>query len=110
MTTCRLGENTTVAIDDTKEHRTGRDGWGTCTFHESAARGPNRAKTVRAPQLGGDGGLISGQPWTYLPVAARLYFRKSQLPAGERFKPRPRRRWKCSDGPTRHRQSHFGRV
>ena len=31
------------------------------------------------------GELISGKPWTYLPEASRLYFRKSQLPAGETF-------------------------
>jgi hypothetical protein len=31
------------------------------------------------------GDLIPGQPWTYLPVASRLYFRQNQLPAGESF-------------------------
>ncbi len=47
----RWGGYHPVAIDDTKEHRTSADVWGTCTFHESAARSPNRATTVRA-QLG----------------------------------------------------------
>jgi len=37
-----------VAIDDTKLHRTSRKVWGTCTSHESSARSPNRAETVRA--------------------------------------------------------------
>jgi hypothetical protein len=31
------------------------------------------------------GDLVPGQPWTYLPHTARLYFRQSQLPAGEEF-------------------------
>ena len=31
------------------------------------------------------GELVPGQPWTYLPEASRLYFRKSQLPVGEKF-------------------------
>ncbi len=36
----------TVLCDE--EHRTSPDVWGTCTFHESSARSPNRAETVRA--------------------------------------------------------------
>ncbi len=75
-----------VAIDDTKEHRTNPDVWGTCTFHESSARSPNRAETVRAHNWVVMGDLAAGKPWTYLPCASRLYFRKSQLPVGEEFK------------------------
>jgi hypothetical protein len=75
-----------VAIDDTKEHRTSPDVWGTCTFHESSARSPNRAETVRAHNWVVMGHLAPGKPWTYLPCASRLYFRKSQLPVGEEFK------------------------
>lgn len=75
-----------VAIDDTKEHRTSPDVWGTCTFHESSARSPNRAETVRAHNWVVMGDLAPGKPWTYLPCASRLYFRKSQLPVGEEFK------------------------
>ncbi len=75
-----------VAIDDTKEHRTSADVWGTCTFHESSARSPNRAETVRAHNWVVMGQLAPGKPWTYLPCASRLYFRKSQLPVGETFK------------------------
>jgi hypothetical protein len=75
-----------VAIDDTKEHRTSAEVWGTCTFHESAARSPNRATTVRAHNWVLLGDLAPGRPWTYLPLASRLYFRKSQLPVGERFR------------------------
>ena len=74
-----------VALDDTKEHRTSEGVWGTCTFHEPASRSPNRAETVRAHNWVVAGDLIPGQPWTYLPHTARLYFRKSQLPAGETF-------------------------
>jgi hypothetical protein len=81
----RWGGYHPVAIDDTKEHRTSADVWGTCTFHESAARSPNRATTVRAHNWVVMGDLAPGKPWTYLPTASRLYFRKSQLPAGERF-------------------------
>lgn len=44
----RWGRYHPVAIDDTKEHRTSADVWGTCTFHESGERSPNRATTVRA--------------------------------------------------------------
>lgn len=32
------------------------------------------------------GDLAPGRPWTYMPTASRLYFRKSQLPTGERFR------------------------
>lgn len=74
-----------VALDDTKEHRTSKDVWGICTFHEPASRSPNRAETVRAHNWVVAGDLVPGTPWTYLPHSARLYFRKSQLPAGEKF-------------------------
>jgi hypothetical protein len=36
------------AIDDSKVHRSSKNVWGTCTFHEYTARCPNRAQTVRA--------------------------------------------------------------
>ena len=36
-----------VAFDDTKEHRTSANVWGTCTFHEPASRSPNRAETLK---------------------------------------------------------------
>ena len=81
----RWGGYHPVAIDDTKEHRSSADVWGTCTFHESAARSPNRATTVRAHNWVVLGDLSPGRPWTYMPLASRLYFRKSQLPIGERF-------------------------
>jgi DDE superfamily endonuclease len=70
------------ALDDTKVHRSGQDVWGTCTFHEYTARGPNRATTVRAHNWVALGALLhnDGQPSWYLPVSGRLYFRKSQLP------------------------------
>jgi hypothetical protein len=82
----RWGRYHPVAIDDTKEHRTSAEVWGTCTFHESTARSPNRATTVRAHNWVVLGDLASGRPWTYMPLAARLYFRKSQMPVGERFR------------------------
>jgi len=63
----------------------GADVWGTCTFHESSARSPNRAETVRAHNWVVMGHLAPGKPWTYLPCASRLYFRKSQTPVGETF-------------------------
>src|SRR4029450_6462396 len=44
----RWGRYHPVALDDTKLHRTSAKVWGTCTFHESSARSPNRAETVRA--------------------------------------------------------------
>lgn len=75
-----------VALDDTKEHRASPDVWGTCTFHESTARSPNRAETVRAHNWVVLGSLSPGQPWDYAPWASRLYFRKSQLPVGETFR------------------------
>jgi DDE superfamily endonuclease len=82
----RWGKYHPVALDDTKEHRSSAKVWGTCTFHESTARSPNRATTVRAHNWVVLGDLAPGKPWTYLPVASRLYFRKSQLPAGETFR------------------------
>src|ERR1041385_934918 len=71
------------AGDDTKVHRSSKDVWGTCTFHEPSARCPNRAQTVRAHNWVVVGGLLHnpGQPAHFVPTAARLYFRQSQLPA-----------------------------
>jgi len=82
----RWGRYHPVALDDTKEHRSSPDVWGTCTFHESTARSPNRATTVRAHNWVVLGDLSPGKPWTYMPLASRLYFRKSQLPVGETFR------------------------
>jgi len=81
-----IGGYHVVAIDDTKEHRGSPGVWGTCTFHESSARSPNRAETVRAHNWVVLGRLIPSQPWVYLPCTSRLYFRKSQLPPGESFR------------------------
>src|SRR5262249_2642830 len=65
--------------------------WGTCTFHEYTARCPNRASTVRAHNWVVLGALLPnpGQPAHFLPVAGRLYFRKTQLPAPEKGPPIP---------------------
>ena len=72
------------AVDDTKVHRSGDHVWGTCTFHEYTARCPNRATTVRAHNwvVLGAGLHEPGKPGWFLPIAGRLYFRRSQLPAG----------------------------
>ena len=80
---------TVWAGDDTKVHRSSKHVWGTCTFHEYTARCPNRAGTVRAHNWVVLGALLEnpGQPAWFLPVAGRLYFRKTQLPAtGEVFR------------------------
>jgi hypothetical protein len=77
------------ATDDTKVHRNSKDVWGTCTFHEYTARCPNRASTVRAHNWVVTGALLPGrgQPAHFLPTAARLYFRKTQLPPAEKGPP-----------------------
>jgi hypothetical protein len=71
------------AVDDTKVHRSSPHVWGTCTFHESTARCPNRAGTVRAHNWVVLGALLHepGKPGWFLPTSGRLYFRASQLPA-----------------------------
>ena len=71
-----------LAGDDTKVHRNSRRVWGTCTFHEYSARCPNRAGTVRAHNWVVVGALLGrpDQPACFVPLAGRLYFRKSQLP------------------------------
>jgi hypothetical protein len=76
------------AGDDTKVHRSSKGVWGTCTFHEYTARCPNRASTVRAHNWVVVGALVprAEQPAWFLPHAGRLYFRQSQLPAGETFR------------------------
>src|SRR5262245_40107663 len=79
----RWGGYHPVALDDTKLHRTRAKVWGTCTFQESSARSPNRAETGRAHNWVVLGDLMPGTPWTYVPPAARLYGRQSQLPTGE---------------------------
>src|SRR5262245_11578221 len=73
------------AADDTKVHRNSKGVWGTCTFHEYSARCPNRASTVRAHNRVVPGALLPnpGQPAHFLPVAGRLYFRKTQLPEAQ---------------------------
>lgn len=78
-----------VAGDDTKVHRSSKDVWGTCTFHEYTARCPNRASTVRAHNWVVLGRLLPSpdQPAHFLPVAGRLYFRKSQLPQAQKGPP-----------------------
>src|SRR5271166_3349361 len=76
------------AGDDSKVHRSSKQVWGTCTFHEYTARCPNRAATVRAHNWVVVGALLprpSQPPW-FLPHTGRLYFRQSQLPAGETFR------------------------
>jgi hypothetical protein len=79
------------AGDDTKVHRTSAGVWGVCTFHEYTARCPNRAGTVRAHNWVVLGALLphTGRPALFLPVAGRLYFRKTQLPASEKGPPIP---------------------
>jgi DDE superfamily endonuclease len=76
------------AGDDSKVHRSSKNVWGTCTFHEYTARCPNRASTVRAHNWVVVGALLPrpSQPAWFLPHTGRLYFRKSQLPAGETFR------------------------
>jgi DDE superfamily endonuclease len=76
------------AIDDSKVHRSSKNVWGTCTFHEYTARCPNRASTVRAHNWVVIGALLPrpSQPAWFLPHTGRLYFRKAQLPAGETFR------------------------
>jgi hypothetical protein len=76
------------AGDDTKVHRSSQGVWGTCTFHEYTARCPNRAGTVRAHNWVVVGALQPrpDQPAWFLPHTARLYFRRTQLPAGETFR------------------------
>jgi hypothetical protein len=76
------------AGDDSKVHRSSANVWGTCTFHEYTARCPNRATTVRAHNWVVLGALVArpDQPAWFLPQAARLYFRATQLPAGEIFR------------------------
>jgi hypothetical protein len=71
-----------LAGDDSKVHRTGKHVWGVCTFHEYSARCPNRAATVRAHNWVVVGALLhrEEQPAYFVPLAGRLYFRKSQLP------------------------------
>jgi hypothetical protein len=70
------------AVDDTKVHRSSKDVWGTCTFHEYTARCPNRAGTVRAHNWVVLGAVLHNgdRPGGFLPLAGRLSFRKSQLP------------------------------
>src|SRR5262249_9534443 len=72
------------AGDDTKVHRSSKKVWGTCTFHEYTARCPNRASTVRAHNWVVLGAVLHepGKPGWFLPIAGRLYFRRSQLPTG----------------------------
>ena len=75
--------------DDTKVHRSSKDVWGTCTFHDYSARCPNRASTVRAHNWVVTGALLPlpEQPALFLPVAGQLYFRRTQLPDAQKGPP-----------------------
>jgi hypothetical protein len=77
------------AGDDTKVHRSSKNVWGTCTFHEYTARCPNRASTVRAHNWVVLGALLPqpNQPAWFLPHTGRLYFRQTQLPPGRPSRP-----------------------
>lgn len=77
------------AGDDTKVHRSSKDVWGVCTFHEYSARCPNRAATVRAHNWVFTGVLHrhDANPPLFLPVAGQIYFRKSQLPQPQKGSP-----------------------
>jgi hypothetical protein len=77
------------AGDDTKVHRSSKDVWGTCTFHDYSARCPNRASTVRAHNWVVTGALLPNafMPAHFLPVAGQLYFRKSQMPDAQKGPP-----------------------
>jgi hypothetical protein len=79
----RWGSYHPVAVDDTKLHRTSTHVGGTCTIHESSARSPNRAATVRAHHGVVMGDLGPGRPWMDLPHAARRHGRQNQWPPGE---------------------------
>jgi hypothetical protein len=76
------------AGDDTKVHRSSKNVWGTCTFHEYTARCPNRAATVRAHNWVVVGAVLPrpSQPAWFRPHTGRLYFRQSQVPVGETFR------------------------
>jgi hypothetical protein len=78
-----------IAGDDTKVHRSSKEVWGTCTFHEYTARCPNRASTVRAHNWVVLGALLpsASGPAHFLPTAGRLYFRQSQLPEAQNGPP-----------------------
>jgi len=78
-----------LAGDDTEGHRDSKEVWGTCTFREYTARCPNRATTARAHNGVVTGALVPrpGQPALFLPVAGRLYFRKTQLPVAQQGEP-----------------------
>ena len=41
-----------VAVDDTKLHRTSKQVWGSCTFHESSARSPESGWRRSGPTTG----------------------------------------------------------
>ena len=64
-------------------HRTRAQVWGPCTVPEARARSPNRAETGRAPNGVVLGDVVPGTAWGYLPPAARLSGRQTQVPAGE---------------------------
>lgn len=97
-----------TGVDDTKVHRTSQRVWGACTLHEYTARCPNRASTVRAHTWVVAGAILANpdQPAWFLPEFGRLYFRQSQLPAGQAFRTKNdlvvellRRQAHCAPGP-----------
>jgi hypothetical protein len=82
----RWGSSSPVALEDTTGWRPSQKVCGTGTCHESSARSPTRAATVRAQTRVVMGDVVPGRPWSDLPHAARRYRRRTQWPMGETFR------------------------
>ena len=91
------------AGDDTKVHRTSRDVWGTCTFHEYTARCPNRASTVRAHNW-----VVLGVPCPAKASPPTSCRSPAACTAARRSSPPPRTGRRSSSGPSASCSSRWG--
>jgi hypothetical protein len=95
----RWGQYHPVAVDDTELHRTSKQVWGTCTFHESSARSPNRAETARAYHWVEMGDLLPAGRGPTCPMARGCTVGKANCPWGRPSAPRRLWRWSCCGRP-----------
>ena len=106
----RWGRYHPVAVDDTKRHRTSKQVWGTCTFHESSARSPNRAEAVRAHNWVVMGDLLPGHPGPLCPTPAGCIVARPNCPRAKPSARKPPWPSSCSVRRCRVGRADFGGV
>lgn len=83
------GQRQVWSVDDMKALKSGKQIWGTCSFHEYTSRCSNRPETVWAHNWVVFGALRGGTSNEFLPTMGRLYIREGQRPEAHPFRTKP---------------------